>query len=155
MFTLNGNPININSEYVAEDGTTYPHLRDSDIRQKLGIVESPDPEPYDQRFYWGTNHPKQLEDETVTPEGSETSYTQQGLKSQWKAHTKDTTNKLLAETDWMVIRKLERNIDVPQATADLRANIILKCAEIEAGINNSNTVDDLISVVLNQQWPTV
>lgn len=154
MFTLNGNPININNEYVAEDGTTYPHLRDPDIRQKLGITESPDPEQYDQRFYWGINHPKQLNDEVITPEGSEP-YTQTGLKTQWKAQIKETTNKLLAHTDWMVIRKLERNIDVPQATADLRANIILKCTELEAGIDNSNTVEDLIGVVQNQQWPTV
>jgi hypothetical protein len=35
-----------------------------------------------------------------------------GLKSQWTATVKDTANKLLSQTDWMVIRK-EGCADVP------------------------------------------
>jgi hypothetical protein len=39
--------------------------------------------PYDDRFYWGHNNPKDLD----------------GLKAQWTAQMKDTANKLLSQTD--------------------------------------------------------
>ena len=38
---------------------------------------------------------------------------------------KKHTNEALAETDWYIIRKTERNIDIPQDVQDSRAAIIL------------------------------
>jgi hypothetical protein len=66
MHKLNDTPININNPITVE-GITYPHLRDPQLRAELGVTEHPDPEAYDERFYWGPNNPKQLDDETVTP----------------------------------------------------------------------------------------
>jgi hypothetical protein len=151
MFQLNGNPISIDSEQTI-NGVRYPHLREPALREQLGIVEVADPENYDQRFYWGVGNPKQLNDEEVTPEGATESYTQKGLKSQWAAQIKDTAGKLLAQTDWMVIRKAERNIDVPAAVAAKRAAIVAECDRLEAAIAGCADVEALIAVIGNQNW---
>jgi hypothetical protein len=151
MFQLNGNPISIDSEQIV-NGIRYPHLRDPTLREQLGIVEVADPEWYDQRFYWGVGNPKQLNDEEVTPEGTTESYTQKGLKSQWTAQIKDTAGKLLAQTDWMIVRKAERNIDVPATVAAKRAAIVAECDRLEAAIAGCADVEALIAVIGNQNW---
>jgi hypothetical protein len=151
MFQLNGNPISIDSEQVI-GGIRYPHLRDPALREQLGIVEVADPENFDQRFYWGVGNPKQLNDEEVTPEGSTESYTQKGLKSQWTAQVKQTAGSMLAQTDWMVVRKAERNIDVPATVAAKRAAIVAECDRLEAAIAGCTDVEALIAVIGNQNW---
>ena len=152
MFQLNGNPISIDSEQVI-NGIRYPNLRDPALREQLGIVEVADPEQYDQRFYWGVGNPKQLNDEEVTPEGATESYTQKGLKSQWIAQTKDTAGKMLAQTDWMVVRKVERNVDVPASVITFRAAVIAECSRLETAIAGAADVPALIEVLNNQSWP--
>ena len=152
MFQLNGNPISIDSEQVI-NGIRYPHLRDPALREQLGVVEVADPEQYDQRFYWGVGNPKQLDDIQVTPDEG-TPYTQKGMKSDWTAQVKDTAGKLLAQTDWVIVRKAERNIDVPAAVATKRAAIVAECDRLEAAIAACADVEALIAVVSNQSWPT-
>ena len=153
MFLLNGNPISIDNE-ITINGVRYPHLRDPALRAQLGVTEVPDPEQYDQRFYWGVGNPKQLEDVTETPEGATEAITTKGLKSQWTAQVKDTAGKMLAATDWMVIRKAERNIDVPAAVVTKRAAIVVECDRLETAITVCTDVEGLIAVVTTQQWPT-
>ena len=72
-----------------------------------------------------------------------------GLKSNWIAQTKAAANSQLAQTDWMVIRKAERNIDIPADVAAARAKIITDCAAKEAAIQAATTVEELISAVSN------
>jgi len=160
-FQLNGKPINIKKEYIREDGVRYENLLDAAVRAKLGVVENNDPDPfepnepwYDQRFYWGVNNPKQLEDITVTPEEENREpYTQKGMKSQWIAQIKDTAGKMLAQTDWMVIRKAERGVDIPVATQTYRAAVIAEANRLETAIAACADVPALIAVVESQDWP--
>jgi len=70
-----------------------------------------------------------------------------GLKSQWIAQTKAAANSALAQTDWMVIRKAERNIDIPAEAAADRAKIIADCTAKEAAIAACTTVEQLMAVV--------
>jgi hypothetical protein len=151
MFQLNGNPISIDSEQIV-NGIRYPHLRDPALREQLGVVEIADPEQYDQRFYWGVGNPKQLEDIEVTPDAGDP-YTQKGMKSEWTYQIKDTAGKLLAQTDWMVIRKAERNVDIPATVVTKRAAIVAECDRLEAAITACATVEELITVVGAQDWP--
>lgn len=204
MFLLNGQPVSIDNE-ITIDGVRYPNLRNPEIREQLGVVEAPDPEWYDERFYWGHNNPKQLDDITVTPEtitypnqttvvtetpgevveivsgaSAEPSislvtgepilttetvlgepvitygepYTQKGLKSQWISQVKDTAGKLLAQTDWMVTRQIERQIEIPVEIATKRLTIVQECDRLEAAIQSCTTVEELINVVTNQEWPS-
>ena len=152
MFQLNGNPISIDSE-VTVNGVRYPHLRDQSLREQLGVTEVADPEQYDQRFYWGVGNPMQLEDITETPEGATEPVTTKGLKSQWTSQVKTTAGSMLAQTDWMVVRKAERNVDIPATVVTKRAAIVAECDRLEAAIAACTTVEALIAVVGNQGWP--
>lgn len=133
MFTLNGTPISIDNEYTTSEGVTYPHLRDPSVRELLGVVEIPDTQDYDQRFYWGVDNPKDL--------------TQ--LKTEWIAQTKATANSLLAQTDWMVIRKAERDIAIPIDVIAARGAIILDQDSKQQAIEAATDVPALIAAVTN------
>ena len=172
-FQYNGSPISIDRPFVGPDGTKYANLRDPAARAALGVIEVADPPYYDQRFYWGVDNPKLLNDrEEVDEDGnpmyvkvlgevngepamvdSEERLVTKGLKSQWTAQVKTTAGSLLAATDWMVIRKAERNIDVPAETQTYRAAVVAECDRLEAAIAACTTVEGLISVVGAQNWP--
>ena len=51
-----------------------------------------------------------------------------GLKTSMTEQVKNKANSLLAKTDWMVIRKAERNVAIPSATATYRAAVLTECA---------------------------
>jgi hypothetical protein len=75
-----------------------------------------------------------------------------GLKSQWTAQVKDTAGKMLAQTDWMVVRKAERNVAIPADVVTKRAAIVAECDRLEAAIAACAVVEELIVVVSNQNW---
>ena len=80
-------------------------------RELLGITWVPDTSNnYDQRFYWNSSTPKQLNDEpAVDPQGNELGYTQTGLKTLWKKKQNEIAASLLAPSDWRVVKELEVN----------------------------------------------
>jgi hypothetical protein len=178
-YLINGQPVNIRKEYFREDGVRYDNLLNPAVRAKLGVVENNDPDPfepaapdYDQRFYWGPNNPKLLNDRPEVKEDGTPLYVQvydkatesmvgiaeqvvtKGLKSNWIAQVKDSAGKMLLQTDWMVIRKLERSIDLPAEVVAKRAAIVAECNRLETAIQASADVESLIAVVMNQNWPT-
>ena len=156
MFKHNDTVIPLDTPFTI-DGTSYPanwlRLTSLAEKQAVGITEVADvTTTYDDRFWWGVDNPKQLEDVTVTPEVGDT-YVQKGMKSQWTAQVKDTANKLLAQTDWMVIRKSERNIDVPSNTTAYRVAVIIECTRLVAAIEAALDITAFITVVTTQGWP--
>jgi hypothetical protein len=171
MFQLNGITISIDRPYTTEAGVKYANLRDPAIRSALGVVEVPDPESYDQRFYWGVGNPKLLDDrEEVDEDGnpmfvkvydpeteamvdSDERLVTKGLKSQWVAQIKDIAGSLLSKTDWMIIRKAERDVAIPESTQAYRAAVIAEADRIEEAIKACASVEELIAVINNQSWP--
>jgi len=173
MFLLNNVAISIDSEQVI-GGIRYPHLRDPALREQLGVTEVADPEQYDQRFYWGVGNPKLLNDREEVDQDGNPMYVKvlgevngepamvdsterlvtKGLKSQWIAQVKDTAGKMLAQTDWMVVRKAERNVDIPATVVAKRAAIVAECDRLETAIAACTTVEALIAVVGAQGWPS-
>jgi hypothetical protein len=171
MFMLDNKIVSIDSEQIV-NGIRYPHLRDQALREQLGIVEVADPEQYDQRFYWSPTLPKLLDDREEVDQDGNPMYVKvlgevdgepamvdsterlvtKGLKSQWTSQVKDTAGSMLAQTDWMVVRKAERNIDVPTAVAAKRAAIVAECDRLEAAITGCADVEALITVIGNQNW---
>jgi hypothetical protein len=139
MFLLNNQPLQIDTAF-SHNGVNYPQnwlrLATPQERAVIGITEAPEPAWYDDRFYWGVDNPKDLD----------------GLKTQWTEQVKDTTNKLLAATDWMVIRKVERNIDIPAETVTFRAAVLAECDRLVTAIAAAANVEALITVVTNQSW---
>ena len=76
-----------------------------------------------------------------------------GLKTTMTEQVKRTANSLLVNTDWMVIRKAERDVDIPSATATYRAAVLTECARLETAIGNAADVDALAVVMNAQDWP--
>jgi hypothetical protein len=154
MFLLNGNRLSENTSFYDANGVQYGAgwLNQSTEAQKLaiGITWVTDPIPFDTRFYWDTNLPKALEDVTETVEGKE--YITKGLKSNFIAQIKDTAGKLLNATDWYVIRKVERSIDIPSEVALKRTQIVTEANRLETDIKASTTVEALIEVLNAQNW---
>jgi len=150
---------------VGELATLFPDTSNPNhaFAVEQGALEVVEGEQKDQRFYWVTfshyevngsvvtrtytNTPKALEDVTETPEGQTEPVTTKGLKSQWIAQNKASANSLLASTDWMVIRKAERDVAIPSDVVTARAQIIADCTAKEAAITAATTMDEFLAVV--------
>lgn len=115
-----------------------------------------------------TNTPKALEDKLEVKEDGSPLYVQvwdatagkdgemvdtteqvvtKGLKSQWIAQNKANANSQLASTDWMVIRKAERDVAIPSEVVTERAKIIADCTAKEAAITAATTMEEFLAVV--------
>jgi hypothetical protein len=177
MFKHNDTVIPLDTPFTI-DGTSYPanwlRLTSLAEKQAVGITEVADvTTTYDDRFFWGVDNPKLLNDREESDENGNPMYVKvlgtvnglpamvdsserlvtKGLKSQWTAQVKDTANKLLAQTDWMVIRKAERDVAIPTATVTYRAAVITECSRLVTAIAGCADVPALIAVVGAQGWP--
>ena len=150
---------------VGELATLFPDTSNPNhaFAIEQGALEVVEGEQKDQRFYWVTfshyevngsvvtrtytNTPKALEDVTETPEGTSEPVTTKGLKSTWIAQIKAAANSQLASTDWMVIRKAERDVAIPAEVVTARNAIIADCTAKEAAINAATTMEEFIAVV--------
>jgi len=125
----------------------------------------------DDQYYWVTKNsdgsytgvPKELEDREEVDEDGNPLYVKvlgtvdgkpamvdsaerlvhKGLKSQHIARIKQSANVTLAQTDWHVIRKAERNVDIPADVAKYRADVIAWATATEASITAVTTVEQL------------
>jgi hypothetical protein len=150
---------------VGEPSQLFPNTSGANAAYAIeqGAVEVVEGEQKDQRFYWVTfshyevtgstvtrtytNTPKALEDVTETPEGATEPVTTKGLKSQWIAQCKAAAGSALAQTDWAVIRKMDRDVEVPQSIAAKRAQIVADCDAKEVAIAAATTIEELMAVV--------
>ena len=77
-----------------------------------------------------------------------------GLKYNYLQQIKTSANAYLAPTDWMITRKVERDVPVPTDVATYRAAVITEYNRLKTAIEGTNSVEDLITVVGSQNWPT-
>ena len=136
--------------------------------QQHGAKEIIDGNREDERFYWVTfgsysvgevyvtrnyvNTAKALEDVTETPEGQTEPITTKGLKSNYIVQFKQTANSMLAQTDWTVIRKAERNVDIPADVAAKRAAILAECDRLTAAVTAAQDMPSFITAVQSANW---
>jgi len=176
MFKHNNQTIPLDTPFTI-NGTSYPanwlRLTSLAEKQAVGITEVADvTTTYDDRFFWSADNPKLLNDREESDEDGNPMYVKvlgvvdgkpamvdsserlvtKGLKSQWTTQVKDTANKLLSNTDWMVIRKAERDVAIPTATATYRTAVITECSRLVTAIAGASDVPALIAVVTNQNW---
>jgi hypothetical protein len=180
MFLLNGKHLPEGTSFYDANGTQYGAgwLNQATEEQKLaiGITWVVDAVRADDRFYWDgdINNPKAIEDKLEVKEDGTPLYKQvydktandgkgamvdtteqvvtKGLKSNFIAQVKDTAGKLLAQTDWYVVRKAERNVDIPANIVTKRATIVTEADRLETAISNVTTVEALIEVLNAQNW---
>jgi hypothetical protein len=131
----------------------------------------------DDNYYWVTQNsdgsytgtPKDLEDREESDKDGNPLYVQifdrtigeygamvntaerlihKGLKSQHIARVNQNANATLAQTDWYVIRKVERNVEIPADIATYRAAVVAWATTTKASIAAVTTVEQLKSINL-------
>jgi hypothetical protein len=139
MFTLNGSTLQLDTPFTDANGTQYPsnwlRLATPEERTAIGIAEVADPEPYDDRYYWGVGNPKDLDQ----------------CKATLIAQVKQTAASLLIPTDWKVIRFIESAAPIGTAITAYRESVRTASNANETAINACTTVDELAALQLT--WP--
>jgi hypothetical protein len=177
-FKLGTKTIQLDTPFTHND-IQYPanwiRLASEEDKEAIGLVWEADPVRADDRYYWSgdINNPKALEDKEESDENGNPLYVKvlgvvdgepamvdsdkrlvtKGLKSNFIAQIKTTAGSILAQTDWMVIRKAERNVDIPTAVATYRASVVAKATELETAIESVTTVEQLIALDLSFPTP--
>ena len=140
MFVLNGNPLGIDVPFEV-NGIQYPanwlRLTTLEEKEAIGITEVADPEPYDDRFYWGVDNPKDL--------------TQ--LKAQWTQWVDDCVWQMLQKTDYMDSRKANDPEYTPPADwLTWRAAVRTQAKATKTAISAAVDVPSLQTAIA-VQWP--
>ena len=178
MYKLNGKTLRIGRAFTHAE-VQYPsnwlQLSTEADRNALGITWEDDPVRHDDRYYWNgdINNPKALEDKEEVDKDGNPLYVQvldntdpdnpvmvdsderlvtKGLKSNMIAQVKDTAGKLLAQTDWYVVRKNEKDVAIPADVTTKRDAIRTECDRLETAIAGASDVEALIEVMNNQNW---
>ena len=87
----------------------------------------------------------EVRDEKGEPTGETLpNYDIDGKKLDLIKNVKEEANRLLSPTDWYILRKAERSVDVPSDVVTERSSIITKAAGFETEINALTTYESLL-----------
>ena len=132
MLQLDGKTLRYDKAFV-HDGMQYPsnwlRLTSLEEKQAIGIVEVPDqPQAvWDQRFYWGVDNPKDLDQ----------------LKTNWKAQQTTIASSLLTPSDWRIVKAKETGTNIPSAWKTYRAEVRTACNTRQTEIDACSDVPAL------------
>jgi hypothetical protein len=149
----------------------FLRLATEEEKSAIGLVwEADEDMNFDNRFYWAKDLPKALEDKEESDADGNPLYVKvldktdpqnpvmvdstvrlvtKGLKSQFIQQVKQTAGSILAQTDWMVTRKVERDVSIPADVVAYRASVVAKADELESAISAVTTVEQLASLDLS------
>jgi len=177
-FKLGNKTIQLDTPFTHND-IQYPanwiRLASEEDKEAIGLVWEADAVRASDVFYWdgNINNPKALEDREESDKDGNPLFVKvldktdpenpvmvdtterlvtKGLKSNFISQVKTTAGSILAQTDWMIIRKAERNVDIPTAVATYRASVVAKATELETSISAVTTVEQLIA--LDMSFPS-
>ena len=124
MLQLDGKTLQYDRAFT-HNGISYPanwlRLTTLAEKQAIGIVEVADTsQSWDQRFYWGVDNPKDLDD----------------LKTLWKQKQSEIAASLLAPSDWRVIKARETGGQVPIDWFNYRRDVRSVCNTRQTEIDN-------------------
>jgi len=177
-FKLNGKTLPIDRGFTHND-IQYPRnwlrLSTQEDKDALGITWETDPVRHDDRYYWNgeLDNPKALEDVDAVDEDGNPVWEQEldnsdpenpvmvdtdvqvvthGLKHTMINQVKHTAGTMLAQTDWYVVRKAEREVAIPEDVVAKRAHIVAESERLEVAIAACADVEALIEVMNSQNW---
>ena len=144
MLQLNGKTLQYDKAFV-HDGMQYPsnwlRLTSSEEKQAIGIVEVLDAPvaSWDQRFYWGVDNPKDLDQ----------------LKTSWKAKQSEIAGTTLSQSDWRVIKARETGVALALPWFNYRRDVRTTCNTRQAEIDACNDVAALKTLIdtPTTPWP--
>lgn len=157
MWTYLGKRVREGRVFEDNTGRKYPPqwwYRTTDAEKTaLGLVWVDDPAPYDNRFYWDANTPKNIADVNEVDEDGNAILDEdgnqvvtKGLKSNAIAQVKATAAGLLQPTDWYVTRKTEAGTAIPSAVSDYRTAVRTASETIETAITNAADHDAFMAL---------
>ena len=139
MFLLNGNTLPQGTPFKDVEGNQYPqnwlNLSTAEEKAAIGITEVADPAIYDDRFYWGVNIPKDVDQ----------------VKANLVSQTNATAYSILLPSDWMVVKAFETSTSMSTAWSTWRSAIRTEAAAQIAAINACTTIDQLAALP-NVSW---
>ena len=174
-FKLNGKTLPIDRGFTHND-IQYPRnwlrLSTQEDKDALGITWEADPVRHDDRYYWNgeLDKPKALEDREESDVDGNPLWVQEydavteamvdtterlvthGLKHTMINQVKHTAGTMLAQTDWYVVRKAEREVAIPKDVVAKRAHVVAESERLEVAITGCADVEALIEVMNNQNW---
>ena len=145
MFILDGKPLSPDCAFT-HDEIQYPNnwlrLSTQLDRDRIGITWEPDPEPYDQRFYWGYDAEAKL----IPKDHAQ-------LVEQWVAQTRTTAGTLLAPTDWVIIREADNGKPADPALKTWREDIRLATGTKITAIRDTTDTPALAAYITGVDYP--
>jgi hypothetical protein len=177
-FKLNGNTLPIDRGFTHNE-IQYPRnwlrLSTQEDKDALGITWEADPVRHDDRYYWNgeLDNPKALEDVLAVDEDGNPVWVKEldnsdpenpvmvdtdvqvvthGLKHTMINQVKHTAGTMLAQSDWYVTRKAEREVAIPVDVVAQRAHVVAESERLEVAIAACADVAALIEVMNNQNW---
>jgi len=142
MLKLDGKTLQYDRAFTHE-GISYPanwlRLTTLEEKQAIGISEVADnTQSWDQRFYWGIDNPKDLDQ----------------LKANYTAEQNYIAGTLLSPSDWRVVKASEvADYSVPSEWLDYRAEVRSVCNTRQAEIDEVTTVEALKGLLFGE--PTI
>ena len=143
--------------------TSFPSSPNTDFLNENNVKDVVNAEQKNRTYYFVTPGNIELVDGVPTQKYTNTAkaiddsttdgITTPGLKTNMTNRVKINAGQLLSRTDWMVIRKYERDVAIPSATATYRAAVITECTRLESAIAAAGDVDALATVMTAQNWP--
>lgn len=160
-------------------GNNYPknwlQLSTQEDKDALGITWEDEPVRADDTYYWNgdLDSPKALEDvDEVDKDGNpvweqeldnsdprnpmmvdtDVQVVTHGLKYQMTNQVNQSAGSILAQTDWYVIRKTERDVAIPADVVTQRAHVVAESNRLETAIAGAADVEALITVMNEQNW---
>tara|TARA_R100001463_G_scaffold54009_2_gene105036 strand:+ start:76 stop:615 length:540 start_codon:yes stop_codon:yes gene_type:complete len=157
-------------------GNNYPknwlQLSTQEDKDALGITWEDEPVRADDTYYWNgeLDNPKAMEDVDAVDEDGNQVYVQtyneeaeamvdtdkklvtHGLKYQMTNQVKQTAGSILAQTDWYVTRKTERDVAIPKDVVAKRTHVVAESDRLETAIAGAKNVEALITVMNEQNW---
>jgi hypothetical protein len=138
----NNTIIRAGRSWTDDSGVTHPTSWmkwSNDQKISSGLVWEDDPQPFDSRFYWSLDIPKDLEE----------------LKSEWRSRLNETARLKLELTDWYVVRKSEVGTEIPTEVTEYRTSVRQAHTTLVANIEAAVDLEAFISVAttMAEEWP--
>ena len=145
MFILDGKQL-LPDQPFSHQGIKYPSnwlaLSSADERAAIGIIDAPDPAPYDARFYYGYDSNGNL---LPRDHGQ--------LVSEWTEQTRATANGLLRPTDWMIIRQVDNGVPADSAVKSWRESVRLAAGSKVYEIEHTADTPALAAYITGADYP--
>jgi len=133
MWLYNGKGLREGRGWSDDNGTQHPAnwgRWSAEEKQERGLVWQDDPAPYDNKFYWSSGVPRDVE----------------VLKADAVKTCKQQAAGLLQDSDWYIVRNSETGDAIPQDVLDYRQAVRAASNVIETSINACTTHDEFMAL---------